>query len=87
MRPFMYNIFTNDLFLIMEKVQHCSIFNCTENTVYDFQGTFLDVETVLKTSCNLMMINWFSDNLMQASPLKFQCILFESPEKRNPAVI
>ncbi len=29
------------------------------------------------------MINWFSDNLMQANPSKFKCILFGSKEKEN----
>ncbi len=29
------------------------------------------------------MINWFSDNLMQANPSKFQCILFGSREKET----
>ncbi len=53
-------------------------FNCTHNnTVSAFQGTPLDVETVLKGLCNLM-INWFRDNLMQANPSKFQCIPFGS---------
>ncbi len=42
-----------------------------------------DVETVLKGTCYLT-INWFSDNLMQDNPSKFQCnILIGSKEKET----
>ncbi len=51
-------------------------------TVSAFQCIFLNVETVLKGSCNLM-INRFSDNLMQANPSKFQGILFGPKVKEN----
>ncbi len=79
----MYNIYTNDLLLRMEKVQNCSIFNYTDdNTISAFHSTFVDVETIQKPSCNVM-INWFNDNLMQANPAKFQCIFFGSKNKET----
>ncbi len=81
MGPFMYDIFTNDLSLMMENVQSCSIFSyADDNTISTFQDTLLNVETVLKGSCSLM-INWFSDNLMQANQSNFQYILSGSTEK------
>ncbi len=42
----------------------------------------MNVETILKKSCNLM-INWFNDNLMQANPAKFHCIFFGSKDKET----
>ncbi len=81
--PFMYNIFTNDLLLMMGKVQNCSIFNyADDNTISAFHSTCVDVETILKQSCNLM-INWFNDNLTEANPAKFQCIFFGSKNKET----
>ena len=74
MGPFMYNMFTNDLLFMMEKVQNCSILNYIyDNTISAFHSIFVDFDTILKQSCNLI-INWINDNLMQANPTKFQCI-------------
>ncbi len=81
MGPFMYNIFTNDLLLMMEKVQNCSIFNY-KYADDNIHSTFEDVETILKQSCNVM-INWFNDSLMQTNPAKFQCIFFGSKHKET----
>ena len=84
MRPFIYNIFTNVLLLMMEKSAALFNFNYAgDNTVSAFQGIFLNVETVLKWSCN-PMINWFSANLMQA---KVSMHFLWAKGKRNPAVI
>ncbi len=58
------------------KVQHCSIFNYAgNNTISAFQGILLNVEAVLNGSCNLM-INWFSDDLIQANPQSFNILVF-----------
>ncbi len=83
MGPFMYNIFTNDLLLMMEKVQLCSFFNhADDKSVSDLQGTFLDVKTVIKGSCNFM-INWFSDNVAQSQSIKDSvfslCVKWKKP--------
>ncbi len=37
----------------------------------------------LSSQGHVTMINMFSDNLMQANPSKFQCILFGSTEKES----
>ena len=70
--PLLFNIFTNDLFLFIEKANICNF--ADDNTIYSCTK---NLQTVLK---NLKhdMINvskWFKVNSMKANPKKFQFMI------------
>ena len=83
MGPFMYNVFTNDLLLMMQRLNNCNVFNyADDNTISAFSETIAGVERKLH-DCGTEMVNWFKENLMQANPAKFQYILFGTTEDRR----
>ena len=74
MGPFCYNVFTNDLLLLIGNL--CEIYNyADDNSVCCFGDTVLDVKIKLQYVAT-EMLSWFSDNYLKANPDKFQSILF-----------
>ena len=69
--PFMYNVFSNDLLFILDKLNDIS---------YDTAHTKL-------LAASDIMISWFENNNLQANPNKFQLIVFEEAnEERSLAI-
>ena len=71
---FIFNIFSNDLLLLLEK--KCHAFNYADDASIlckhrDYDSTYNDLLTVVNT-----MIHWYKMNNMQANPEKLQFIIF-----------
>ena len=74
MGPFIFNIFSNDLLLLLEK--KCHVFNYADDTSIlckhrDYDSAYNDLLSAAST-----MIHWYKMNCMQANPEKFQFIIF-----------
>ncbi len=83
MGPFVYNIFTNDLLLQLEKHMHGSVFNyADDNTVLACDDTITGVNSKLE-ELSRVLIEWFTQNFMQANASKFQYIMFGSSRVAN----
>lgn len=69
--PILFNIFLNDLFFF---VKHCSLYNYADDNTLSKSDK--SIETVIKCleEDSKSLINWFSDNKMQANPDKFQAL-------------
>ena len=80
MGPFIFNIFSNDLLLLLEK--KCHVFNYADDTSIlckhrDCDSAYNDLLSAAST-----MIHWYEMNYMQANPEKFQFIIFD--KERQP---
>ena len=80
MGPFIFNIFSNDLLLLLEK--KCHVFNYADDTSIlckprDYDSAYNDLLSAAST-----MIHWYKMNYMQANPEKFQFIIFD--KERQP---
>ena len=83
MGPFAYNIFTNDLLLQLEKHRSGSAFNyADDNTESARDNTITGVNSKL-AELSRVLIQWFTQNFMQANAAKFQYIIFSSFRESN----
>ena len=83
MSPFIFNIFSNDLLLLLEK--KCHVFNYADDTSIlckhrDYDFAYNDLLSAAST-----MIHWYKMNCMQANPEKFQFIIFD--KERQPRTL
>ena len=83
MGPFIFNIFSNDLLLLLEK--NCHVFNYADDTSIlckhrDYDSAYNDLLSAAST-----MIHWYKMNCMQANPEKFQFIIFD--KERQPRTL
>ncbi len=79
--PLLFNIFVNDLFLFIEK---CDLFNYADDNTLSVNGTTIDyVIEALKVDTE-NAVNWFTTNLMQANPDKFQLMYMKPFISRDP---
>ena len=83
MGPFIFNIFSNDLLLLLEK--KCHVFNYVDDTSIlckhrDYDSANNDLLSAAST-----MIHWYKMNCMQANPEKFQFIIFD--KERQPRTL
>ena len=83
MGPFIFNIFSNDLLLLLEK--KCHVFNyADDNSILckhrDYDSAYNDLLSAAST-----MIHWYKMNCMQANPEKFQFIIFD--KERQPRTL
>lgn len=84
--PFAYNIFTNDLLILISKMNLSEIFNyADDNTVACHNKDVDDVKNGLQNVCGVML-KWFKENYMQANPDKFQFILFNPGHASPPEI-
>ena len=69
--PVLFNVFINDIFHF---VQDSTIYNYADDNTLSYSDT--NINTVVKTLENdsINLIDWFSKNLMNANPDKFQAI-------------
>ena len=79
MGPFIFNIFSNDLLLLLEK--KCHVFNYADDTSIlckhrDYDSAYNDLLSAAST-----MIHWYTMNCMQTNPEKFQFIIFDKEEQ------
>ncbi len=66
MGPYLYNVFTKDLFLMRQLLNTCNIFNYADgNTISAFSERISGVERKLRAS-GTEMVTWFKENFMQA---------------------
>ena len=77
--PLAYNIFSNDLLLLIK--DHCDISNYADDTTASCAGD--NVDEIIEKLQNVasIMLTWFQSNYLQANPDKFQFILYNSDDK------
>ena len=83
MGPFIFNIFLNNLLLLLEK--KCHVFNYAGDTSIlckhrDYDSAYNDLLSAAST-----MIHWYNMNYIQANPEKFQFIIFD--KERQPMTL
>ena len=79
LRPKIFNIFINDLLITLSK--YCIPGNyADDNTICCVDSNKLTMLNKLKIACNVA-ITWFTDNLMQANPEKFQFLVLSPFQK------
>lgn len=67
--PLLFNIFINDLFLVLLETEICNF--ADDNTIYAYDSNLQNVSSKLEK--DLKLINkWFVDNSMVANPEKYQ---------------
>ena len=72
--PFCYNVFTNDMFLILD--DNVDLYNyADDNTLVCSGYNYAEVKNNLLSNVK-MLIQWFEDNYMKVNASKFQCIVF-----------
>ena len=84
--PNLFNIFINDIF---EFVQDSNLYNyADDNTLISFSHSDIQVVKSTLETDSLALIQWFSDNKMQANPDKFQAIsIGDKTKKENVSFI
>ena len=76
--PFAYNLFTNDLIILIKSLGLADICNYADDNTISCYDKSVDVVTARLTQVSDVTIQWFKTNFMQANPNKFQLILFGS---------
>ncbi len=73
--PLLFNIFMNDIFYF---IKTCDLINyADDNTLSKIENSIALLVTALQKDAE-NAVHWFSINLMQANPEKFQCMLMKS---------
>ena len=78
MGPFIFNIFSNDLLLLLEKkFKKRHVFNYADDTSIlckhrDYDSAYNDLLSAAST-----MIHWYKMNYLQANHERFQFIIFD----------
>ena len=81
MGPFIFNIFSIDLLLLLEK--KCHVFNYAVDTSIlcyhsDYDSAYNDLLSAAST-----MIHWYKMNYMQANLERFQFIIFDKNDSQG----
>ena len=72
--PFTYNVFTNDVFMLMD--DDVDVYNyADDNTLVCSGYNYEDVKSKVLDYVRKMIL-WFEENNMKVNPDKFQCIVF-----------
>ena len=69
--PVLFNIFINDIFHF---VQNSNLYNYADDNTLSFSDKNLDTVKQTLENDSMTLIQWFSDNKMEANPDKFQAI-------------
>ena len=80
LRPNLFNIFINDLFLFMKDVELSSFID--DNTIYLAWNSIEELIKVLEKDSKLNN-DWFKMNDMIVSPHKFQSMIMRRQKKEN----
>ena len=80
--PLLFNIFTNDLFLIPKQ---CSLHNYADDNTISFCSNDIDELIRILGNETLSALSWFHSNYMKANPDKFQflCLGGKFPEEKK----
>ena len=85
--PFMYNVLSNDLLFILDKLNDISVYNYADDTTITCSDVNYDTAHTKLLAASDIMISWFQNNNLQANPNKFQLIVFEEvSEERSIAI-
>ena len=83
----MYNVFSNDLLFILDKLNDISVYNYADDTTITCSDVNYDTAHTKLLAASDIMISWFENNNLQANPNKFQLIVFEeASEERSLAI-
>ena len=69
--PVLFNIFINDIFCF---INDSKLYNYADDNTLSYSNTNIDKLVNVLENDSKILINWFSDNQMQANPDKFQAI-------------
>ena len=69
LRPLLFNIFINDLFLLEKESKIC---NFVDDTALDACDTSIEAVIIRLESDLHIMLQWFTDNGMETNPSKLQ---------------
>ena len=69
--PVLFNIFINDIFHFIE---HCKLYNYTDGNTVSCSDPVLENIANKLSQASLILIEWFFDDQMKATPGKFQAI-------------
>ena len=83
----MYNVFSNDLLFILDKLNDISVYNYADVTTITCSDVNYDTAHTKLLAASDIMISWFENNNLKANPNKFQQIVFEEAnEERSLAI-
>ena len=80
LRPLLFNVFVNDIFMFIEKSEICSF--ADDNTIYDCGKDLSNILENLKHDMKILL-KWFRINSLQANPGKFQFMILGKKKNRN----
>ena len=69
--PLIFNIFINDIFYV---IKHGTLYNYADDNTLSFIHKNLNILKEVLQGESILLINWFTENLMKANPDKFQAI-------------
>ena len=72
----MYNVFSNDLLFIFDKLNDMSVYNYDDDTTITCSDVNYDTAHTKLLAASDIMINWFENNNLKTNPNKFQQIVF-----------
>ena len=78
--PVLFNIFINDIFNFVKK---CDLYNYADDNTLSRADKDINIVKQDLENDSLILINWFSDNKMQANPDKFQAIAIGSKTQKH----
>ena len=68
----MYNVFSNDLLFILDKLKDISVYNYADDTTITCSNVNYDTAHTRLLAASDNMISWFDNNNLQANPNKLQ---------------
>ena len=74
--PLTYNIFSNDLLLLLQDV--CHVYNYADDNSVGTEGKNQNEIVSKLANVSRIMLKWFDDNYLQANPEKFKFIIFSN---------
>ena len=83
----MYNVFSNDLLFILDKLIDISVYNYADDTTITCSDVNYDTAHTKLLAASDIMINWFENNNLKANPNNFQLIVFEEANKERSLAI
>ena len=77
--PLIFNIFINDIFyVIFYVIKHGTLYNYADDNTLSFIHKNLNILKEVLQGESILLINWFTENLMKENPDKFQGHMYGS---------
>ena len=83
----MYNVLSNDLLFILDKLNDISVYNYADDTTITCSDVNCDTAHTRLLAASDIMINWFENKNLKANPNKFQLIVFEEANEERSLVL